>query len=394
MILRPLYFTVIKKAFFIGLLVVLSTLSCGGSDNQERIEVRDKLSEYNLFRNIDGTTSLINSVGISSDDVSEVMSNLFDPADRVIHYDLIAPLFTDHTLKYRTIFIPEGTQINYTEDGILDFPVGTIISKTFLYVADYRMIQQNISLIETRLLIHQPDGWEAYPYYWNEDKTDADILYGGRKVEFDFLNEDGQEVNVPAYEVPAANSCATCHHSFAEGTTDEVLNPIGPEAINLNKRTFYPNDGMVNQLEHLSSLGMLSGVPDLSEIEVKLVDYTDTNLDLSLRTRSFLHVNCASCHQTDNAAGLASKLYLHINQPIDFNYGVCKMPGSAGSGGGGLRYDLVPGDADASILLNRILITGSGRMPPLSRSVVYDFGAELVRDWIDGQVPNDCSDDE
>ena len=47
-------------------------------------------------------------------------------------YTLASPLFTDYALKFRTITLPQGARLEYKADGVLDFPVGTVISKTFL----------------------------------------------------------------------------------------------------------------------------------------------------------------------------------------------------------------------------------------------------------------------
>lgn len=48
-------------------------------------------------------------------------------------YDLNTPLFSDYAHKLRTVWMPAGAPANYTTDANFDFPVGTIISKTFYY---------------------------------------------------------------------------------------------------------------------------------------------------------------------------------------------------------------------------------------------------------------------
>ena len=54
-------------------------------------------------------------------------------ASDTLIYDLNTPLFADYTLKLRTISLPAGTKANYSQHDSLDFPVGTVISKTFYY---------------------------------------------------------------------------------------------------------------------------------------------------------------------------------------------------------------------------------------------------------------------
>ena len=53
--------------------------------------------------------------------------------NRVVPYDLNTPLFSDYALKLRTVWIPANTSARYSSDREFDFPVGTIISKTFHY---------------------------------------------------------------------------------------------------------------------------------------------------------------------------------------------------------------------------------------------------------------------
>jgi len=62
--------------------------------------------------------------------------------------------------------------------------------------------------------------------------------------------------------------------------------------------------------------------------------------------------------------------------------GLCKAPNSAGEVGG-LRYDLVPGHPEKSILIYRLESTAPKvSMPALGRDVVHAEGVQLLRDWI------------
>jgi hypothetical protein len=53
--------------------------------------------------------------------------------DRVLPYDLATPLFTDYAHKLRTVWMPDGQSARYEAQDSFDFPVGTILSKTFYY---------------------------------------------------------------------------------------------------------------------------------------------------------------------------------------------------------------------------------------------------------------------
>lgn len=68
-------------------------------------------------------------------------------------YSLITPLYSDYSHKFRTISLPQDTQMTYDGEGLLAFPDNTVISKTFYYFKDERDPALGTKLIETRLLI-------------------------------------------------------------------------------------------------------------------------------------------------------------------------------------------------------------------------------------------------
>ena len=68
-----------------------------------------------------------------------------DPTDRAhpnaggMPFDLTTPLFSDYAQKYRIVFLPPARQATYdATNGVFDFPVGTIIAKTFTFGHDLR----------------------------------------------------------------------------------------------------------------------------------------------------------------------------------------------------------------------------------------------------------------
>jgi hypothetical protein len=63
--------------------------------------------------------------------------------------------------------------------------------------------------------------------------------------------------------------------------------------------------------------------------------------------------------------------------------GVFKTPVAAGKGSGKHIYDIVPGQADASILLHRMNSTEMGvAMPEIGRTSIHEEGVALIRAWI------------
>src|SRR5699024_9932708 len=55
------------------------------------------------------------------------------PNKGVVPYGVNAKLFSDYADKMRTVWMPKGTSATYEPVKAFDFPVGTILSKTFYY---------------------------------------------------------------------------------------------------------------------------------------------------------------------------------------------------------------------------------------------------------------------
>ena len=322
-------------------------------------------------------------------------------SEGVTPYDLNTSLFTDHAGKLRTIWMPQGASANYSDTDVFDFPVGTIISKTFYYVRgdDGSLMRgdegQSVysgsggldltraRMIETRLLVRRADGWAALPYVWNDDQTEARLMRTGdlQQLTVTSLSGDSDAIN---YFVPNVNQCAGCH---ATNNTTRAIQPIGPAARHLNRDYNYP-DGSQNQFEHLIAAGYLTGAPQSADAPQAAV-WTDLNAPIGDRARAWLDINCAHCH---NPVGPADTSGLLLDPGTEWgpSFGLCKTPIAAGPGSGGHRYDIVPGNPDESILIYRMeSLRADEMMPELGRSIVHDDGVALIREWIE-TLDGDC----
>ena len=308
---------------------------------------------------------------------------LDDPNGGGIGYDLTTPLFTDYANKFRFLFLPEGAQAIYRDQDVFDFPVGTVIAKTFTIQADFRDNTSAQDIIETRLLIHRKEGWTALPYIWNENKTEAVLTVTGGTREVTWIDHDGEQRSTN-YIIPNTNNCTNCHGE------DELI-PIGLKARLLNKDFDYDN-GPENQLDHWTELGLLAGAPeDKGSIDTIPLE-GDTSADLDSLARGYLDINCAHCHQPLTGAADTSGLFLEYYRPYGTEVGKCKPPVAAGEGSGGLGYVIVPGDAAASIMDFRMDSSEPEvRMPEIGRTIVHREGVQLIRDWINAMDPVDCS---
>ena len=300
------------------------------------------------------------------------------PSEEVIPYTINAALFSDYAFKKRFVKIPKGSNAVYSAEEIMAFPEGTVLIKNFYYPCDFRKPNENLRIIETRLLIRTSTQWETLPYVWNEEQTDAFLTIGGKNIDVSWTNYDGIPQQVK-YSVPNMIACKGCHLK-----NHEVL-PIGPSARQLNRTHDYPS-GVENQLAHWKTLRVLEGLPASDSIPA-LANYENKDETVERRARAWLEVNCAHCHRSDGPAR-NSGLYLLATEKNLSRLGVGKAPVAAGKGSGGLLYGIVPGHPLSSILQFRIESTDPGiMMPELGRKVVHTEGVELVRQWISEMKP-------
>ena len=325
-----------------------------------------KLSEYRLFQSKCNPTTHPNSRGLA--------------------YDLSIPLFTDYASKYRFVFIPTGQQASSVEGEVFDFPVGSVLVKTFSMPSTTDKDSRGYAVenvIETRLLIRKQTGWVARVYAWDDNKLDATKITSGKSIAT--VLGHGDEILQFDYGVPAQGQCTECHQYNPNGDKDlQIFSPIGPKARYLNS-TFSYATGDENQIEKWVAESLLDGntVPDASDREQAKVfnDYVDVDSipasELDTFAKEWLDINCAHCHRTE---GGASNTAFKSSTTANFQ-GKCEVPVS-GAGTGSLV--ILPGSAESSLLYQRIHTTDAGMtMPPIGRATIHTEGTALVKRWLD-----------
>jgi len=314
--------------------------------------------------------------------------------DGALPYALQAPLFSDYAQKLRTLWVPSGEAIPYAEEGVLNLPVGSVLTKTFYYPEgeggavlaqapqDSAAIDLSTArLIETRVLVHREAGWQALTYVWNEAETDAILQRAGARETLHLIRADGSAEDF-IYTVPNVTQCAACH---APNATTRTLQPLGPRVPNLN-RTYPYADGTANQLDRLVQHGWLAGAPHSFAEAPRTVAWTDEAAPVEARARAYLDGNCAHCH---NAVGPAdtSGLMLEASAPFGRATGLCKLPVAAGAGTGNHRFDIVPGEPDQSVLIYRLQSEDPAvMMPEIGRAVTHREGVALLEAWIESMA--------
>ena len=293
------------------------------------------------------------------------------PSEGVIPYDLISSLFSDYSFKKRFIYVPKGKKATLEKDWVFDFPVGSALIKTFYYQNDQTNLQKGINLLETRLLLRKENKWVAASYVWNQDKSDAFLKIAGKAIKTSWIDKEGVKRHV-RYKVPNTNQCKECHQ------TGDEISPIGPKARNLNKDFNY-GEKKQNQLAKWFESGIISELPTNV---VSNANWKDKQFSLEERARSYLAINCGHCHMPSGSAN-STGLYLDFMETKQKSLGIFKKPVASGRGSGGLKYSIVPGYAEESILLYRMLSIDPGvMMPEAGRSLVHKEAVLLIEEWI------------
>lgn len=317
-------------------------------------------------------------------------------------YELASPLFSDYAGKLRTLSLPEGKGVRLDhQTGRFVYPVGTVITKSFYYRrvegslrSDYRLIRtagtfdldaehldlDQITLLETRILVKRSSGWAALPYVWNDAQSDATLSPTGALVRAKL--EHGGDREAFAYVVPNKNQCAGCH---TLDQSSKAMLPIGPHPKHLVRG--------LPQSDQLASWVKAGGLSQADYAAASQLDahphWQDASTGQSQRVLAYLDINCGHCHSPTGPAD-TSGLFLNLGTLDPIRWGVCKAPIAAGQGTGGAQFGIVPGNPDASIMSYRLSSLDPGAMmPELGRSLVHEEGLALVRAWIAG-MPGHC----
>jgi uncharacterized repeat protein (TIGR03806 family) len=326
------------------------------------------------------------------------------PEDGVVPFVINAAQWADHATSERWLGLPGGSSIGIHDKAnrvagsmfsrLMDYPKDAVLMKTLsleLTSGDPRTKRR----IETQLLHFNGYDWRGYSYRWNDQQTDAELIdASGASETFEVTDSNAPGgVRRQVWRFPSRTECIRCHNPWAEFSL--AFNPA-----QLNRPV--ADDDSLNQLEMLYATGVLHNVPpDVSPDDrfavvksptppserPRLVDPSDHNADLTLRARSYLHVNCAHCHRFNG--GGSARIYLPFEQSIYQTEAVDTRP-SQGSFGIDDARIIAPGVPDRSVLYYRMAKSGAGHMPHLGSRLIDEAGLQLVHDWIQ-RLPPDFS---
>lgn len=311
----------------IPILFIVLNNKARGKVSKDNIIFREKLSDYGLFK------------GKIADLV---------PNDQGISYELASALFTDYADKKRVIFLPKGKKIVASDNGLPNFPEGTIIAKTFFYRKRGTSQESKSILLETRLLINESGQWNAATYQWNSTQDEAFLLADSAVLPVSFLDNKGMKRQTN-YIIPSRTDCVACHRQG-----DRIL-PIGPKIRNLNRVVLRDRD-TIQQLEYLKGRGII----DIPPLRLgSLPSYEDLSQSTEHRARAYLEVNCAHCHNPRGTAYM-TMLDLRFESPIN-ETGIWLKQAK---------------------IIGRMSVLGEMHMPQKGTTLLHEEGITLIKGYL------------
>ena len=187
--------------------------------------------------------------------------------------------------------------------GAWSFPNGSVMVQTLsLDLADDAGKPAR-KRVETRLLVRQQGEWTGYSYRWNAEQTDAELVpAAGAAAELEVADPTAPGgLREQVWRFPGRTECLVCH-SRASGFV------LGFSPLQLDRDRDY--GGIVdNQLRTLEHIGVFQGkLPQRPDDRKRLVNPYEDGAPLEARVKSYLHVNCSTCHVGEGGGNASMEL--------------------------------------------------------------------------------------
>jgi len=319
------------------------------------------------------------------------------PAPGVLPFSINVEQWSDHATAERLVAVPGSESIQVRPKAKLvpgsqfsravEHPKDTVLLKTL----SLEMVEGDPATrrrIETQALHYDGREWQGYTYEWNEEQTDAHLVERtGKERVFQIADSTAPGgKRTQTWRFSSRNECLRCHNPWSEYALAFNL----PQ---LNRAHDFGGirDNQIRTLKHIGILADLVDPPDPydpyakpeprrePEELPKLTPPFDESADVSLRARSYLHVNCGHCHRFNG--GGSSYIYLQHDIPLADVKAVGVRP-TQGTFGIHDAQLLAPGDPYRSVLYFRLAKTGPGHMPHLGAKMIDERVLKLMHDWI------------
>lgn len=328
------------------------------------------------------------------------------PAEGLLPYDVNVPLWSDGATKQRYLALPQPKSVRFDATGPWQFPQGTVLVKTFFLPATRQAAERPPRAVsaaeladprqwrrlETRLLVHSPEGWQGYTYVWNDAQTDAELLDGSKTVDVPVPSSGGEEIY--SWYFPSRSDCMACHTpaaGFVLGLNTRQLNrpalgwdaAMGGNKAGAAGSAAGQPSALPNQIVQWRQLGVFTAPPrgGADSWEAYPDWFTTSTENPSARqllVQAYLDANCAMCHVPD---GIVGRPDFRFHTPLERAQLIGANPGQGRIGPASSKL-VRPGDPEASELWHRLRIRGPRQMPPLASHRADQQALVLLRQWI------------
>lgn len=317
---------------------------------------------YRLVPNPEEDASDTFPTRLSESGLFEDLESL-SPAPGVYPFSVIEPLWSGEAVVQRHVAIPGNKQIRLSERDHhtgrrvnLHQPGGSVFART-LSLPPHQSPDGKAKPVETQVLHHTGEAWNGYSYRWNEDGTDAELV-PREGADEEIPTRDG----VLPWRYHSRAECSRCHGKWSGVTLAFV-----PWQLDGANR------------ERFLDLGLIDRKFAEEADRLSLASSRDEEAPLDLRARSWLHANCAHCHQYQAGGSVAIRLHAKHDtsdiaalgeEPIQHHFGIPEA------------RVVAPGEPFRSVLYYRVATEGSGRMPQLGHWGTDPEGLRVLREWI------------
>lgn len=304
------------------------------------------------------------------------------PQPGVIPFSINAPQWVDGASGQHWVAVPGNGNVAWGKgvwnDDKPAWPKDSMLVRT-LSLPTKTGERSGRTKVETQLLHFDGKQWRGYSYRWNDRQSDADLVdAAGDETILSVADPSAPGgVRKQPWHFASRAQCMTCHTTWG----DYALAFNAPQLDRVEKFGELSD----NQVRTFRHIGLLLGPPPggsndpPSAEKMALSNPYDESADLAERARSYLHVNCSSCHRF---GGGGSALFdVRKEMPLDKMNLVNVRPNLGTFGIDDARI-VFAGDPARSVLVYRASKLGTGRMPHIGSDLIDAKGLALIRQWI------------
>lgn len=304
-----------------------------------------------------------------------------EPQPFLVPFDVKVPLWSDGAEKQRWIALPAGERVDVDPHGELRFPPGAVFVKHFDLPTDRRANANSPPRpLETRILVcDDVGGVYGATYRWSPDRREARLVDFNETESLAVVHADGSHAE-QTWTYPGRFECAMCHNA-ASG------NVLGFTLRQLDRPVRDPRGAAEPQLVSLVRRQVLAAeaIEVAQTLPGALVPLDDASASLEHRVRSYLDVNCSSCH---NPKTRLAAFDARIVRDLGEQGLVDGMSFHHADRGPDVRI-VRAGDVALSMLHHRVAAQDpSVRMPPLGTNVVDRRAVDAIAEWIGSLAPS------